>query len=71
MYGDLNDADSLRRALQDATVVFGVTDFWQHLKDSQVQRQAAESGEPINAVAFQREIAQGRVCAGAVRRVSR
>jgi len=56
----------MRRAVQDATVVFGVTDFWQHLKDPQVQRQAAESGEPINAIAFEREIAQGQVCASAV-----
>lgn len=60
--GDLDDEESLREALYGATVVFGVTDFWQHLKNPEVQRQAAESGEPINAIAFKREIEQGRVC---------
>lgn len=65
MYGDLDDVESMHRAVQDATVVFGVTDFWQHIEDPQVQRQAAESGEPINAIAFKREIAQGQVCASA------
>jgi uncharacterized protein YbjT (DUF2867 family) len=63
VYGDLDNLESLRRAVQDATIVFGVTDFWQHLKDPEVQRQAAENGRPINAIAFEREIAQGQVCA--------
>lgn len=63
----MDDPQSLRKALQGATVVFGVTDFWQHLKDSEVQRQAAERNEPINALAFKREIEQGQVCACAVR----
>lgn len=69
--GDMDDPQSLRKALQGATVVFGVTDFWQHLKDSEVQRQAAERKKPINALAFNREIEQGRVCACAVRRADR
>ena len=64
VYGDMDDPDSLCKAMQDATVVFGMTDFWQHLKDMQLQRQAAESGDPINALAYKREIVQGRVCAG-------
>lgn len=62
----MNDPDSLWRVMQDATFVFGMTDFWQHLKDSRLQRRAAESGEPINALASKREIAQGRVYAGTV-----
>lgn len=60
--GDLDDVESLRNALHGATVVFGVTDFWQHLKDPEIQRQAAASGEPINKIAFKREIEQGCVC---------
>lgn len=52
MYGDLGNPESLRGVVEDATVVFGVTDFWQNLKDPKVQRQAAESGKAINAVAF-------------------
>lgn len=62
MYGDMDDPESLRKALHRANVVFGVTDFWQHLKDPEVQQQAVESGEPINSLAFVREIEQGRVC---------
>lgn len=70
VFGDLDDSESLRRPVQDAAVVYGVTDFWQHLKDPQVQRQAAKSSEAINAVAFKREIAQGRVCVGTIRPIN-
>lgn len=59
--GDLDLSDSIRRALKGATVVFGVTDFWQHLKDPEVQRQAAEWESATNEVAYRREIEQGKV----------
>ena len=61
VFGDLDQPGSIRRALRGATVIFGVTDFWQHLKDPEVQRQAAEWEGFSNEIAFRREIEQGKV----------
>lgn len=61
IYGDMDHPDSMQSALHGATVVFGVTDFWQHLKNPEVHKQAAERGCSANEVGFEREIAQGKV----------
>ena len=61
VYGDMDRPGSLKKALDGATVVFGLTDFWQYLKDPKVQQQAAEWEYSANETAFKREIAQGWV----------
>lgn len=43
-------------------MVFGMTDFWRHLKDPEVHKMAAKRVCSANEIAFEREIAQGKVC---------
>jgi hypothetical protein len=57
---DLNDAASLKVAFAGSTVVFGVTDFWGIVGDPHIQRRAQESGRPVNALAYELEVQQGR-----------
>lgn len=61
VYGDMDRPESMQEALQGAAVVFGVTDFWQHLKDPEVHKRAAELECSANEIAFEREISQGKV----------
>lgn len=57
---DLNDAGSLEAAFAGSTVVFGVTDFWGIVGDSEVQARAQASSLPVNELAYQLEVQQGR-----------
>ncbi|KAF2993523.1 hypothetical protein E8E13_001873 [Curvularia kusanoi] len=66
VYGDLELPGSMRRALKGATVVFGVTDFWQHIRDPEVQQQAADWAGSTSEIAFRREIQQGWTLVDAV-----
>lgn len=58
--GDLDDLSTLRAAFANADVIFGVTDFWQHMKDPAVHKLAAERNITPNEIAYEREVAQGR-----------
>ncbi|KAJ4180388.1 hypothetical protein NW767_014393 [Fusarium falciforme] len=63
---DLNDAASLKAAFAGSTVVFGVTDFWGIVGDPQIQKRAQESGRPVNVLAYDLEVQQGRNIVDAV-----
>jgi len=57
---DLDDAASLKVAFKGSNVIFGVTDFWQQMRVPSNHQKAQETGQPINAVAFDAEIQQGK-----------
>ncbi|KAJ4304873.1 hypothetical protein N0V90_000401 [Kalmusia sp. IMI 367209] len=57
---DLDDAASLKVAFKGSNVIFGVTDFWQQMQIPANQRKAQEINQPVNVVAFEAEIQQGR-----------
>jgi hypothetical protein len=59
--GDLDNLESLKKAFSGANVVFGSTDFWQHLQDPNTHQLAAEQKRTPNEVAYDREVAQGKV----------
>ena len=58
--GDLGDARSLKKAFEGANVIFGFTDFWQHLASPESHKLAAEQGRTPNEVAYDAEVAQGK-----------
>lgn len=62
---DLDDAASLEAAFKGSTAIFGVTDFWQQMKIPANHQKAQESGKPVNAVAFDAEVQQGKNIVGA------
>ncbi|KAJ4298265.1 hypothetical protein N0V90_006165 [Kalmusia sp. IMI 367209] len=57
---ELDDVDSLKKAFAGATVIFGTTDFWQHMSSPSAQSEAAARGITTNEVAYEREIQQGK-----------
>lgn len=57
---DLDDAESLKAAFKGSNAIFGVTDFWQQMQISANHEKAKETGKPINVVAFDAEIQQGK-----------
>jgi hypothetical protein len=61
---DLNDASSLARAFRDATVVFGVTDFWTIFKDPESQTKKRPD-QDITEYCFHVELQQGKNIADA------
>ncbi|KAH9220808.1 hypothetical protein DL95DRAFT_432989 [Leptodontidium sp. 2 PMI_412] len=58
--GDADDVGALTKAFAGSTVIFGVTDFWGQMAVPKVQAEAQKSGRPINAVAYDVEVQQGR-----------
>lgn len=58
--GNLDDADSLTKAFQGTSVIFGFTDFWQHLTNPENHKLAAEQGRTPNEVAYDCEVSQGK-----------
>jgi hypothetical protein len=58
--GNLDDIESLKEAFQGADVIFGGTDFWQHLQDPATHKLAAEQNRTPNEVAYDREVAQAK-----------
>jgi hypothetical protein len=61
--GDLNNTASLTSAFKDATVVFGVTDFWTIFKDP--ASQTNKKGEDVTEYCFEVERQQGKNLADA------
>jgi hypothetical protein len=58
--GKLGDVESLKKAFEGANVIFGFTDFWQHLTNPESHKLAAEQGRTPNEVAYDQEVAQGK-----------
>jgi hypothetical protein len=58
--GNLDDPESLEEAFQGANVIFGGTDFWQHLNDPATHKLATEQQRTPNEVAYDREVAQAK-----------
>jgi hypothetical protein len=58
--GNLDDAHSLTKAFQGTSVIFGLTDFWQHLTNPENHKLAAEQGRTPNEVAYDCEVSQGK-----------
>ncbi|KAH7152636.1 hypothetical protein EDB81DRAFT_930952 [Dactylonectria macrodidyma] len=57
---DLNDAASLKAAFAGSTAIFGVTDFWGIVADPKTHEAAASTGKPVNVLAYDAEVQQGR-----------
>jgi hypothetical protein len=57
---ELNDVSSLKKAFEGAAVVFGVTDFWQHIQDPANHAAAASRNITVNEIAYEKEVEQGR-----------
>ncbi|KAF7556050.1 hypothetical protein G7Z17_g1749 [Cylindrodendrum hubeiense] len=57
---DLNDASSLKTAFAGSTVIYGVTDFWGVTIDPKIHEKAASTGTPVNVLAYEVEVQQGR-----------
>jgi len=57
---DLDDVPSLKKAFEGAAVVFGVTDFWQHVQNPANHAVAASRNVTINEIAYENEVKQGR-----------
>jgi len=57
---DLDDVASLKAALKGSNVIFGVTDFWQHIKNPANHQKAIATGKTINVVAYEAELQQGK-----------
>jgi len=57
---DLDDAASLQAAFAGSNAIFGVTDFWQQMSMPANQQKADKARKPINVVAYEAEIQQGR-----------
>jgi hypothetical protein len=58
--GNLDDPKSLEETFQGANVIFGGTDFWQHLNDPETHKLATEQQRTPNEVAYDREVAQAK-----------
>ncbi|WYZ38081.1 hypothetical protein EsH8_II_001587 [Colletotrichum jinshuiense] len=56
----MDDAALLKKAFAGSTVIFGVTDFWGNTRNPKLQERAAATGIPVNVLAFEAEVQQGR-----------
>lgn len=57
---DLDDVEGLKKAFHGANVIFGVTDFWQHMQNPANHERAKKEGRTVNEVSFDREVQQGK-----------
>ncbi|KAH7117829.1 hypothetical protein B0J11DRAFT_93179 [Dendryphion nanum] len=64
--GDLDNPSSLKTAFKDAHVIFGTTDFWQHLANPATHERAAKENRTPNEVAYDLEVEQGKKFVNAV-----
>ncbi|KAL1795435.1 hypothetical protein ACET3X_005659 [Alternaria dauci] len=58
--GDMNDAAMLKKIFAGSNVIFGVTDFWAVVRDPTFQESAKAANVPINVLAYDVEVQQGR-----------
>ncbi|KAF2634589.1 NAD(P)-binding protein [Massarina eburnea CBS 473.64] len=54
--GDLTDISSLKKAFAAANVIFGATDFWQHVQDPKAHFETQSRRITVNEVAYEREV---------------
>ncbi|KAL2357958.1 hypothetical protein BJ546DRAFT_835245 [Cryomyces antarcticus] len=57
---NLDDLDSLTSAFKRSSVIFGVTDFWQHMFNPANHEKANRVGKTINEIAYDLEVQQGK-----------
>ncbi|CAO2651638.1 Nn.00g042080.m01.CDS01 [Neocucurbitaria sp. VM-36] len=57
---DLDDLQSLKSAFHGANVIYGSTDFWQHMQDPATHERAKERNVTPNEIAYDREVEQGK-----------
>ncbi|KAM0123685.1 hypothetical protein ACHAP3_010940 [Botrytis cinerea] len=57
---DLDVPGTMEKAFRGANVIFGTTDFVQHLQDPKIVAKAQEQGRPINELATEREFEQAK-----------
>lgn len=57
---DLDDVASLKAAFKGSNAIFGVTDFWQHVKNPANHQKANAESKTINVVAYEAELQQGK-----------
>ncbi|KAF2117362.1 hypothetical protein BDV96DRAFT_518320 [Lophiotrema nucula] len=57
---DLDNVASLEAVFKDSAVIFGVTDFWQHIYNPANQKKAQELGKTVNVIASEAEIQHGK-----------
>ncbi|KAG4434409.1 hypothetical protein IFR05_010105 [Cadophora sp. M221] len=63
---DLDIPGSMEVAFRGANVIFGTTDFVQHLLDPKMAAKSQEQGRPINELATEREFEQAKSLIDAV-----
>lgn len=56
----MDDVALLKKAFAGSHVIFGVSDFWAAVRDPAVQERTKSAGIPINRVAYDIEVQQGR-----------
>lgn len=64
--GDIDNAPSTTKALKGAKVIFGTTDFVQHLQDPELIARTERESRPINELATERELEQAKKLIDAV-----
>jgi uncharacterized protein YbjT (DUF2867 family) len=57
---DLDDQDTIERALSGANAIYAVTDFFQHIFNPAVVEQAQREGRDPNVLAMEREMHQSK-----------
>lgn len=68
VYGDLNYPDSLEAAFQNATIIFGVTDFWTIFQDAESMTKK-QPDQDLTEYCFEVEVQQGKNLAEAAARI--
>ncbi|KAF2180701.1 NAD(P)-binding protein [Zopfia rhizophila CBS 207.26] len=64
--GNLDDVESMKKAFKGANVIFGNTDFWQHMQNPANHERAEKEGRTPNEVAYDCEVEQGKKLVDAV-----
>ena len=57
---NLDDTSSLKKAFEGATAIYGVTDFWQFMRDPRSHQVAEKTGISVNEACFNFEVQQGK-----------
>ncbi|KAF2186552.1 NAD(P)-binding protein, partial [Zopfia rhizophila CBS 207.26] len=67
---DLSQLSSLQTAFAKASVIFGMTDFWQHMRDRSAQKFSHLTGQSLAQICYSREVQQGQNLVDAAASVS-
>ncbi|KAG9187862.1 hypothetical protein G6011_05733 [Alternaria panax] len=58
--GDIDVGETMKKAFSGANVIFGTTDFSQHLQDPEIIAKAQAQNRPVNELATERETEQAK-----------